>query len=130
MDSPIYTDLLQLMDTMGLTQQVHMLNDNIMKHIGPIENVKLQLDIDSIMREVTGLWAEHLTHEQVKDMIAFYNSPTGKHLIVTMPILMKDAVRIGEHYAKMALIKAIMEARGVSELEAIRVLGMGNEVVN
>lgn len=48
---------------------------------------------DEMMAAMIPAYQAHLTHSDVQNMIAFYQSPTGKKLISEMPAVMNDSMQ-------------------------------------
>jgi len=46
--------------------------------------------VDEMIADMTGLYQEHLTHEDVDAMIAFYGSPAGQHLLDAQPKIAQE----------------------------------------
>ena len=43
-----------------------------------------------INEELVGIYSQHFTHEEIKDLIKFYESPTGKKMIEKTPEVTTD----------------------------------------
>jgi hypothetical protein len=74
--------------------------------------------LDIVQREVTALISEKLdgpggmldrmvplyaaafSHQEIRDILAFYQTPTGKKAIAAMPALLRDGQKIGADMAK------------------------------
>lgn len=47
---------------------------------------------------VVPIYAKYLTHEEVKEMTAFYRTRTGKKLISVMPQITAEAMAVGQKW--------------------------------
>ena len=48
--------------------------------------------VDEMIADMTGLYQEHLTREDVDAMIAFYGSPAGQHVLDAQPKIAQEYV--------------------------------------
>ena len=46
------------------------------------------------------IYDRNFTHNEIKEMISFYNTPLGKKLIATMPVLMQEGMAAGKQWGK------------------------------
>jgi hypothetical protein len=74
---------------------------------------------DGLQTKMIPLYAKYLTPEDVRGLIAFYQSPLGQKSLAVMPSLMKDAMTLGQQWAAEATprvqeaIKKRLQADGV-----------------
>lgn len=54
----------------------------------------------SDMRDRLALYARHFTHEDVRALLAFYQTDIGKKAISVMPTLTREGSEIGQEWAK------------------------------
>ena len=80
------------------------------------EVVVEQLKDDALWDRLVPIYAKHFTHEEIRQMIAFYQTPLGKKTIEVMPQLMADSVKAGQEWAVAGQDK--MEARLKQRLAA------------
>lgn len=66
------------------------------KYIDKAVNV---YSVDEMVADMTGLYQEHLTREDVDAMIAFYSSPAGQHLLDAQP-------KIAQEYMPLVMQRA------------------------
>lgn len=52
--------------------------------------------IDKMMEGITPIYQKHLTLKDLEDILAFYNTPVGKKLSASTPVMGKEAMRIGQ----------------------------------
>ena len=74
---------------------------------------------DGLQQRMVPLYAKYLTPEDVRGLIAFYQSPLGQKSLSVMPALMQDGVKLGQQWAAEATprvqeaIRKRLEADGV-----------------
>jgi hypothetical protein len=65
---------------------------------------KSKLDIDSFVNLFIPVYDKHFSHDDIKKLIQFYESPIGKKLLDVTPLLTQESYRIGEEWGeKLAL---------------------------
>lgn len=55
------------------------------------------------------IYAKHYTHQEIKDLLAFYQTPTGKKSLSAFPVLMTES--IGASQAWVQSMTPVMQAR-------------------
>jgi hypothetical protein len=53
-----------------------------------------------IMDMVVTIYDKHLTQQDIRDLLAFYETPLGKKIIRVMPQVMQESIHEGEKLAK------------------------------
>jgi len=60
--------------------------DELMKEVDP--NELIEISIPS--------YNNHLTHDEIKELLKFYESPIGKKLVEKQPLIVRDAMQAGQ----------------------------------
>jgi len=60
------------------------------KYIDFMMNEVKELSKRLVNEEMVNIYDKHFTHEEIKDLIQFYESPTGKKLLEKNPEISKD----------------------------------------
>jgi len=55
---------------------------------------------DDLLNLVIPVYDKHLTHDEIKELIKFYESPIGKKLISVNPQIMKESMAAGEEWGR------------------------------
>ncbi len=55
---------------------------------------------DGLLAGIVGVYAKHFTSDDVKGLVAFYNTDLGKKLIGRMPVLMQESVVVSQQWAE------------------------------
>jgi len=53
---------------------------------------------DELVELVIPIYERHLTHEDVKGLIAFYESPLGRKLVSKQPLIMEESMLVGQEW--------------------------------
>ncbi len=54
---------------------------------------------NGLMAEMVPLYAKHFTHDEIRGLIAFYQSDIGKRAIAELPSLMQESAAVGQRWA-------------------------------
>jgi hypothetical protein len=73
-----------------------------------------ELKPDDMINDFIPLYSKYFTNEEIKQMIAFYQTPLGQKTLSVMPQLSSESAAIGLRYGKDAAARAIqkLEAEG------------------
>ena len=123
------TELLKLMGTqkaIGATEEAMadaMAAGNPM--LGPYRDVIVQwagkyLTLDAIGPRVAALYANAFTEAELRDLIKFYSTPTGRKAIAVLPQIGKESAAIGVDIARehVSELQEMIKARA-AELEKL-----------
>lgn len=72
------------------------------------ETIKEMLAGGSFLDDLVPVYARHFSHKDVRDMIAFYETPLGVKTLEVMPKLMQDSMQVGQQWA-VKVIPGIQE---------------------
>ncbi|TAE61442.1 MAG: DUF2059 domain-containing protein [Nostocales cyanobacterium] len=114
--------LLEITGAKAMTQQ--MLNDMFSTMKSQYPNLPAnfwkafiaEIKPDDIFNEYIPLYDKYFTDEEIKGMIAFYQTPLGKKTLNVLPQLTKDSTQIGIKYGKEAAERAIEKLKSRGEL--------------
>ncbi|HYX23084.1 MAG TPA: DUF2059 domain-containing protein [Thermoanaerobaculia bacterium] len=83
--------------------------------------VEKYLTWDAVGPRMTDLYEAAFTEPEIRDLIAFYKTPTGQKALAKMPVLMQQGMQIGMEVTQQhkAELEALIHARG-EELEKAR----------
>ena len=60
------------------------------------EEIRQVVSAESLIDIIVPIYDRHFTHEEIKDVIAFYNTPTGQKFIFSMPSITSESMAAGE----------------------------------
>ncbi len=87
-------DVIEMVKISGTTANITALLEPIMEQIPEDKRADFKKDIDGIMPDLYEKTAEammkYYTHDDVKKMMEFYNSPVGKKMQESTPKILKD----------------------------------------
>ncbi len=73
-----------------------------------------EVDPDELTQLVVPVYDRYLTHDDVKQLIAFYETPAGKKLVSVQPSIVKDSMRAGETWGQQVARRVLsrLEEKG------------------
>ena len=63
------------------------------------ETITELLSDGSLLDEIIPIYARHFTHQDVLDMIAFYETPLGRKTLEVTPKIMQESMQLGQQWA-------------------------------
>lgn len=95
-------DVIEYVKLSGSAAQVTAVLEPIMAQIPEDKRADLKKDIDatlpSLYEKIANVMMKYYTHDDVKKMIEFYNSPVGKKIQEVTPKMTKDQMQAGQEW--------------------------------
>jgi hypothetical protein len=77
------------------------------------EKLRANFNPDALMQEAVAAYDKHLTHEDVKGLIAFYRTPLGQKAVEVLPQLTSEMAetgrKIGEELGRRSMLEVLAE---------------------
>src|SRR5512138_3725849 len=70
-----------------------------------------RLNPDELVEMVVPIYAKHLSPQDVKDLIAFYESPAGKHLTAAQPLILQESMAAGQAWGQKIAQELVQAAK-------------------
>src|SRR5205823_2255100 len=51
-----------------------------------------------LMRLIAPIYDQHFTHDEIRQMISFYESPLGKKISATLPEIQQESLDVGQQW--------------------------------
>lgn len=71
------------------------------------DEVRTEFNAEELINLVVPIYAKHLTHEDVKGLIAFYESPVGRKMIAVQPALMAESMEVGQAWGQEIAMRVV-----------------------
>ncbi|WP_276497675.1 DUF2059 domain-containing protein [Pontibacter litorisediminis] len=70
--------------------------------------------VEDLVNLTVPIYDKHFTHQEIKDLIALYNTPLGQKLLDKMPVIMQESMLKGQQYGQEVAMRVIqrMQAEG------------------
>ncbi len=81
---------------------------------------KQQASPDELMRVILPIYDKHFTHQEIRQLIAFYESPLGRKISTTLPEIQRESVEAGRSWGEQlgdrmhAVLKQRLTEKGYS----------------
>jgi hypothetical protein len=59
-----------------------------------------KLDVDDLVYACVPAYSKYYTHNEIKQLIMFYESPIGKKMVEVTPLLMQETMAIGQKWGE------------------------------
>ncbi|HET8541352.1 MAG TPA: DUF2059 domain-containing protein [Anaeromyxobacter sp.] len=108
-DKPRHDDIRKLLVLTGAGQLGVQTAQQMMVSLRPLipkapesfwREFAARLDPDELVEMVVPIYAKHLSAQDVKDLIAFYQSPAGKHLTAAQPLILQESMAAGQAWGQ------------------------------
>jgi uncharacterized protein len=60
--------------------------------------VEKSMNTDSLLKKVAGIYNKYYSEEDIDHITEFYQTPTGKKVIETMPKIMQESMSVGQSW--------------------------------
>ncbi len=57
-----------------------------------------KVDPEELINIIIPIYSKHFTHDEIKELLKFYKTPTGKKVILVMPRVMQENVAMGQRW--------------------------------
>lgn len=71
------------------------------------EELRKEMNVDELTELVVPIYDRHLSHEDVKQLIAFYESPVGRKLLGVQPQILGESMALGQEWGRAAAERVI-----------------------
>ncbi|MDP3909222.1 MAG: DUF2059 domain-containing protein [Gemmatimonadales bacterium] len=58
-------------------------------------------DVHQLIDSLIPVYAEHFTHAQMEEMVRFYESPLGRHLVRVQPRVTQRSMELGQRWGEL-----------------------------
>ena len=98
---------IQIFDMM--IPQIAQLAPNVPENF--LDLMRQNLDIDDFVKLYAVIYDRHFSHEEIKDLITFYESPIGKRFIEETPGITRDSMAAGQEWGMRLGLKIMEELK-------------------
>jgi uncharacterized protein len=64
-----------------------------------------EIDVDELLDITITIYDKHLNHDEIRELIKFYESPVGRKLIKVMPVIIEDSIAESQLWSKRIIEK-------------------------
>lgn len=81
------------------------------------EDFKSEINANDIENMILPIYDKYYTESDIDQLITFYNSPIGKKMINTMPLVMQESVSAGQNWGRQIGEKVLARLKEKGYLE-------------
>jgi hypothetical protein len=76
-----------------------------------------ELNADDLMEKLIPVYDRHLSAQEVKDIIKFYETPSGKKLLAAQPAMVTESTTIGQEWGRDIAERVLkkLQAKGLDK---------------
>ncbi len=115
-DPAFEQDIRQLLAATGAAAMGEQVMDQMIGSMKPMApqlpetfwtELRVEVTGDSLIELVVPIYAKHLNPEDVKALLAFYESPAGKKLIAVQPAITAESMEVGQAWGQAVAMKVV-----------------------
>lgn len=95
-------DVLKVIQQSGAAAPMQMAKEQIMENIPLTKRADFSKEFDatlpSLYEEIAKVYMETYTHDEIKEMLKFYDSPVGKKIASSMGAITKKSTIVGQEW--------------------------------
>ncbi|MEA5403944.1 DUF2059 domain-containing protein [Arcicella sp. DC2W] len=128
-DSTKAKDIKKLLEVSGtakavktmMTQYMSMMKTSPVYKDAPagfFDKVLTTIDYDEFIMLYVPIYDKHFTHSEIKELIAYHESPIGKKVIEKQPLIMSDSMQMGKEFGEKLgrkVYQQMQEEKGETE---------------
>ena len=128
-DSAKVKDIKKLLEVSGTIKGVKTMMSQLMSMTktnpaykdapeGFFDKVLNKIDFDELIMLYVPIYDKHFTHSEIKELIAYHESPIGKKVIEKQPLIMADSMQMGKAFGEklgMKVYQQMLEEKGEAE---------------
>ncbi len=62
--------------------------------------LKKELTPEDLLAQIAGVYDRHFSHDDIKALIAFYETPLGKKLLKELPAITQESLEVGQTWGR------------------------------
>lgn len=72
---------------------------------------KTELRAEEFVGLIVPIWAKYYTHDEVKALIAFYESPVGRKMVSVQPAVLTEAMEAGRRWGEAVGVRIMLKVQ-------------------
>ncbi|MEA2692667.1 MAG: uncharacterized protein QOJ16_2054 [Acidobacteriota bacterium] len=70
-----------------------------------------EVNPQELVEMVVPIYKQHLSHDDIRGAIAFYESPAGQHLVANQPAILQDSMAVGQKWGQQLAQRAMAKVK-------------------
>jgi len=99
-------DIVKMMRLSGSDKMAAQVFDAMMAQFKPMlpnanwAEIRKKANFDALLYDCVPIYAKYYTHDEIKQFIKFYESPLGRKMVETTPLIMSETMIIGQRWGE------------------------------
>jgi hypothetical protein len=99
-------DIVKMLRVSGSDKMSSQMFDNMMAQFKPLmpnanwAQIKKKANLDGLLYECVPVYDKYYTHDEIKELIKFYESPLGRKMVDTNPLILNETMAIGQRWGE------------------------------
>jgi len=99
-------DIVKMMKVSGADKMAAQVFDAMTAQFKPMmpnanwAEIKKKANFEGLLYDCVPVYAKYYTHDEIKQFIKFYESPLGKKMVETTPLIMNETMVIGQKWGE------------------------------
>jgi len=126
-DSAKHADIVKMLRASGGAELGIQMMDNILPTFVQAfpqvpeqlwEEIKQEFSADALIDMIAPVYDKYYSHEEIQELIAFYESPIGKKLVERTPLVMQESMAVGQKWGYEVAEKIMkkLESKGYKRM--------------
>jgi hypothetical protein len=73
------------------------------------------VDPQELIEMIVPIYKKHLSHDDIRAAIAFYESPAGRHLVANQPAILQDSMAAGQQWGQVLGQRAMAKVKAAKD---------------
>lgn len=108
-DSAKHADIVRLMQVSGSGELGVQVMDNMLPSFMEVfpqvpdqvwQELRQEISVGTLVDLIVPVYEQHFTHDEIKELIAFYESPIGRKLVQRLPLILQESMEIGGRWGE------------------------------
>jgi uncharacterized protein len=76
---------------------------------------RTEIDTEELVRRIIPVYDKHFTQDEIRQLIAFYQTPIGAKFVAELPSLTQESMQIGMEWGQEIATKAVKKIQAQEE---------------
>jgi uncharacterized protein len=117
----IHKDIKELLELTGsaklAVQMTNQLIDNYKTQVPNVpqdywEELIKGINEEELVNQLVQIYEKFYTHDEIKELIAFYQTPLGQKMIKSVPLIYQEAAIVGQKWGEKLSMEIVQKLKG------------------
>jgi len=122
-DRSYYNDFVKFLELSGSKENQKVVLKNMFNQFKAMPNVKAEIfnnmekmmneELDSLNKSLFPIYKKYLSHSDLKEIIKFYASDTGKRLVSSQPQIIQESYVLGSQWGQSVARRIMAKSKAI-----------------